>query len=203
MRCKCTVPEQFRHTEHVELALLDAHVGHATTEQLEPRVSCFGGELFGSKAPSDGASGSTSLTRRGTYEGLQCGRLPDDFGQLLCGGCCRWRTAMVSLRRRRRTWQGSGTWWWSRWTTCGLCSPRLKSCGSTTGKNRRHCHHRSARSSLEHTVVRGWRRWALQPHVYCCLEMEKGKGRPYSITEHRVPELIPVLGSQPAGDVSP
>ena len=24
----------------------------------------------------------------------------------------------------------------------------------------------------------------------------------YSITEHRVPELIPVLGSQPAGDVS-
>ena len=30
----------------------------------------------------------------------------------------------------------------------------------------------------------------------------KGKGSPYSITEHRVPELIPVLGSQPAGDVS-
>jgi len=25
---------------------------------------------------------------------------------------------------------------------------------------------------------------------------------PYSITEHRVTELIPVLGSQPAGDVS-
>jgi len=31
---------------------------------------------------------------------------------------------------------------------------------------------------------------------------KKGKGSPYSITEHRVPELIPVLGSQPAGDVS-
>jgi len=30
----------------------------------------------------------------------------------------------------------------------------------------------------------------------------KGKGRPYSITEPRVPELIPVLGSQPVGDVS-
>jgi len=28
------------------------------------------------------------------------------------------------------------------------------------------------------------------------------KGDPYSITERRVPELIPVLGSQPAGDVS-
>jgi len=30
----------------------------------------------------------------------------------------------------------------------------------------------------------------------------KSKGSPYSITEHRVPELIPVLGSQPAGDVN-
>ena len=30
----------------------------------------------------------------------------------------------------------------------------------------------------------------------------KGKGSPYSITERRVTELIPVLGSQPAGDVS-
>ena len=31
---------------------------------------------------------------------------------------------------------------------------------------------------------------------------KKGKGSPYSITERRVQELIPVLGSQPAGDVS-
>jgi len=30
----------------------------------------------------------------------------------------------------------------------------------------------------------------------------KGKGSPYSITERRVPELIPVLGSQPSGDAS-
>jgi len=30
----------------------------------------------------------------------------------------------------------------------------------------------------------------------------KGKGSPYSNTECRVPELIPILGSQPAGDVS-
>ena len=30
----------------------------------------------------------------------------------------------------------------------------------------------------------------------------KGKGSSYSITEHGVPELIPVLGSQPAGDAS-
>ena len=30
----------------------------------------------------------------------------------------------------------------------------------------------------------------------------KGKDNPYSITERRVPELIPVYGTQPAGDVS-
>ena len=30
----------------------------------------------------------------------------------------------------------------------------------------------------------------------------KGKGSSYSITESIVPELIPVLGSQPAGEVS-
>ena len=32
--------------------------------------------------------------------------------------------------------------------------------------------------------------------------LQKGTGSPNSITERRVPELIPVLGSQPAGDVS-
>ena len=32
--------------------------------------------------------------------------------------------------------------------------------------------------------------------------LEKSKGSPYSITERMVPELIPVLGSQPSGDVS-
>jgi len=31
---------------------------------------------------------------------------------------------------------------------------------------------------------------------------KKGKGSPYSITERRVPELIPVLCSQPADDAS-
>jgi len=34
------------------------------------------------------------------------------------------------------------------------------------------------------------------------LVSKKGKGSPYSITHRRVPELIPVLCSQPAGDVS-
>jgi len=31
---------------------------------------------------------------------------------------------------------------------------------------------------------------------------KKGKGSPYTITERRVPGLIPVLGTQPAGDMS-
>jgi len=34
------------------------------------------------------------------------------------------------------------------------------------------------------------------------LGIGKGKDNLYSIAERRVPELIPVLGSQPAGDVS-
>ena len=39
--------------------------------------------------------------------------------------------------------------------------------------------------------------------VATCLRCgKKVKGSAYSITERRVPELIPVLGSQPAGDVN-
>jgi len=37
---------------------------------------------------------------------------------------------------------------------------------------------------------------------FCETGCKKSKGIPYSITERRVPELIPVLGSQVAGDVS-
>ena len=35
--------------------------------------------------------------------------------------------------------------------------------------------------------------------LYCNVLQKRS---PYSITERRVPELIPVFGSQPAGDVS-
>jgi len=39
--------------------------------------------------------------------------------------------------------------------------------------------------------------------INCCMaSSKKSKGSPYSITEHRVPELVPVLGSQPSGDVN-
>ena len=33
---------------------------------------------------------------------------------------------------------------------------------------------------------------------FSAIHYKKGKGSPYSITERRVPELIPVLGSQSA-----
>ena len=42
-------------------------------------------------------------------------------------------------------------------------------------------------------MVRDYRRW---------YKLVTLKDRPYSITERRVPELIPVLCSRPAGDVS-
>ena len=39
-------------------------------------------------------------------------------------------------------------------------------------------------------------------NIYSIHLLKKGKGGPYSSTEHRVPKLIPVLGSRPAGDAS-
>jgi len=39
-------------------------------------------------------------------------------------------------------------------------------------------------------------------NCYKKTQSAKGTGSPYSITERKVPKLIPVLGSQPAGDVS-
>ena len=40
------------------------------------------------------------------------------------------------------------------------------------------------------------------PAIYALLTRYQSKGSPYSITERRVPVLIPVHGSQPAGDLS-
>jgi len=38
--------------------------------------------------------------------------------------------------------------------------------------------------------------------IMCLDQFRHSKGSPYSTAERRVPEMIPVLGSQPAGDVS-
>jgi len=48
----------------------------------------------------------------------------------------------------------------------------------------------------------GFKFFALSGHACFSTFAKKSKGSPYSITERRVPELIPVLGSQLAGDVS-
>ena len=50
-----------------------------------------------------------------------------------------------------------------------------------------------ARSDDEHNASRG---------CVPSIGWAKGKGSPYPIAERKVPELIPVLGSQSAGDVS-
>ena len=45
--------------------------------------------------------------------------------------------------------------------------------------------------------------WCHFTNQQCCeYKPIKGKGSPYSIAERRVPELMPVLGIRPAGDVS-
>jgi len=53
----------------------------------------------------------------------------------------------------------------------------------------------SVKGHIRHIVVAAYR-------ITLAYAVKKGKGSPYSITERRVPELIPVLGSQPAGDAS-
>ena len=55
-----------------------------------------------------------------------------------------------------------------------------------------HCHSLSLALVKSRFVLPFWYK----------LTWVKGKGSPYSITERRVPELIPVLGSLPADDVS-
>jgi len=59
--------------------------------------------------------------------------------------------------------------------------------------------HSDSNQSGEHAAIR-----CIQPATPNCNShtAKKGKGSPYSIAERRVPELIPVLGSQPAGGVS-
>ena len=63
------------------------------------------------------------------------------------------------------------------------------SCFSTDSERPHRCCHRPSNVELSITC-------RLFPIPY------NKKGSPYSITERRVLELIPVLGSQPAGDVS-
>ena len=81
-----------------------------------------------------------------------------------------------SAKNRRRWWR----------TLCERASP------PTT---------RRCRFISEVTCVRSHCSFSLVNYWFTLWRV-KGKGSPYSTTERRVPELIPVLGSQPAGDVS-
>jgi len=70
------------------------------------------------------------------------------------------------------------------------------------------CIYRALLSSMNRMIRAERRRTPSNRLALCWTEptvlngLTKGKGSPYSTAERRVPELIPVLGSQPEGDVS-
>jgi len=130
--------------------------------------------------------------------------------QILCNhsshGKNWWVTSTQSLRRRRA---------WVQIATAMLSGNSLRQTVHT---------HRASVHEAAKLVVRVARVTAGLTHVTCRLTAKNRdqlrnpmlgnrvwatftfynsiKGSPYSITERRVAELIPVLGSQPAGDVS-
>ena len=83
--------------------------------------------------------------------------------------------------------------------------PRLHTCPSPVhrreGHRRPHEQHSSAgphdQCAAGPPLISDHRHLRLHRH-----DISVSKGSPYSITDSRVPELIPVLGSQPAGEVS-
>jgi len=67
--------------------------------------------------------------------------------------------------------------------------------GRVTNISKHFTHKMAAKTS--------WHRYGTKlRHCHTMYKKIKGRGSLYSITERRVSELIPVLGSQPAGDVS-
>ena len=128
----------------------------------------------------------------------------------LCAGTCRRARSGRGFRR-----------WWRRRSTAALTetrsasspTPRRSDYASETGRytTRRRLLLHTAPTQLNSAGLdwTGRRRVPvhlgpdLQTIVRFIVRLKvKVKGSPYSITERRVPELIPVLGSQPAGDVS-
>jgi len=95
---------------------------------------------------------------------------------------------------------------------CNTACPTFQLPHITTGSFQNHRRQLTTGSfqSLQRLKERNklsvkWKTFAIHKLVcwYFRVEWVSGlKGRPYSITERRVPELIPLLGSQPTGNVS-
>ena len=106
------------------------------------------------------------------------------------------------------------TWWpWRSWTTGIRWSERSSRRHRAARSNRRHrtgagCCRWTAGTTRLHRTTRTPRTDRYQhgtrftQYLTIYHSIKKGTVSQYSITERRVPELISVLGSQPAGDVS-
>jgi len=68
--------------------------------------------------------------------------------------------------------------------------------------DRFHCTNKANSSQLHSNNAMSGAQLHISPVLQSRIPELKGKGRPHSIAKHRVMELIPVLGSQPTGDVS-
>ena len=103
------------------------------------------------------------------------------------------RSTPAYISAARTAWRGR------RWPStpapvspCSCCPANARASGLTP-------HRRRAKTSPYTSDESDFS--CVNEHVYSPCRL-KGKGSPYSTAERRVPELIPVLGSQPAGDVS-
>ena len=105
-------------------------------------------------------------------------------------------TAQVCDVVVRRCWSEAacgGRWWWvSVWLWVGCCPPGVASVAAASELSPRR---RPSTLCRPGTDLR-------QQASFTPQHKKVKKAGPYSITERRVPAPIPVLGSQPAGDVS-
>jgi len=125
----------------------------------------------------------------------------------------------ASLQARSFSYQRSKDWAAQRWCRPGrhpsaiieyyadLCQQLLSACENSFSYRivSNYSHHLLQPSTRHRLRIRS--SWCLTSCILAYILIsgqynKNGKCSPYSITERRVPELIPVLGSQRAGDVS-
>ena len=100
------------------------------------------------------------------------------------------RKECYRLTHPRRKFLAAPLGTWTDWRrVIAYAAPGFASRGKRNLLINLHCHQRKNKDkSSKHNAIQ--------------TPPKKGKRSPYLITERRVPELIPVLGSQPAVDVS-